>query len=100
MSELEQARKMSQYEIELKLDRMTQRAFPKEFVLCWIRTDQILILLGLLRSMPFCFRTNIGLLLMVEFHWINYWKEMNTNTLNGYELRVEARNCINYLSLL
>ena len=28
MSELEQARKMSQYELELKLDRMTQRAFP------------------------------------------------------------------------
>jgi len=28
MSELEQARKMSQYELELQLDRMTQRAFP------------------------------------------------------------------------
>lgn len=30
MSELEQARKMSQYELELKLDRMTQRAFSDE----------------------------------------------------------------------
>lgn len=28
MSEEEEARKMSQYELELKLDRMTQRAFP------------------------------------------------------------------------